>query len=192
MIEKSKMFSGEVQEVFQFLELDYGYHYLEELVRDAKDWRETTTVSRYVGANVGIEISWYFAGSSIGVAFVELQQPYIFQEDRSFYPLTRPNVPKAISLYTLAEMLGKRNEADFLLKDTQNTRQRNKREKIIEKSLHEVIVGLARATKICAIDILKGDTSIFSAVMEYELAEQKRRNPNLFIPGLKQQDETTQ
>jgi phosphoribosylaminoimidazole (AIR) synthetase len=88
-------------------------------------------------------------------------------------------------------MFGKRNDPLFLLKYVKNTRQRNKQATFIETHPHEIIVGLAQATQIYALAILKGDTSIFPTVMEYELAKQKRLHPDLFIPGLKQQDETS-
>lgn len=192
MDEQATLFFTETREAFQFLEHQYDYQQLEGFVRGASDGRDATVVNRYVGSRIGIEISWYFAGSNIGVAFVELQQPNVFQEDRSFYPLARPNVPKAISLYSLAEMLNKHDDPDFLLKNTQNTRQRNRRAKFIDTNLHAILVGLAHATQTYATDILKGDTTIFSKVMDYELAKQKRLDPNLFIPGLKQQDEQYQ
>jgi hypothetical protein len=190
-VEQSTIFFKEVQEAFQFLVQDYGYQRLEVFVQNAKDWRDATATSRYVGTAVGIEVTWYFAGSSIGVAFIEVQQPYIFPEIYSFYPMNRPNVLKAISLYDLAEVQKKRNDADLFLKEVQTTRQINKQGKFIEGHLHAIVAGLARATQSCASDILEGNTSMFTNVMEYGLTKYRQLHPDEFLPGLKQQDETS-
>lgn len=190
--EQATIFFTEVQQAFQFLVREYGYRHLEEVIRNAEYWPDATAVSRYVGVAVGIEVSWHFAGSYIGVAFIEVQQPYLFPEMYSFYPMNRPNVLKAISLYDLAEVCKRREDTDLLLKEVQNTRQINKQGKFIEGHLHEIVAGLARATQNCASDILKGDTSIFAEVMEYGLAKYRRLHPDGFLPGLRQEEKPTQ
>jgi hypothetical protein len=184
MIDKRyvESFFKETTENFLFLEKQYNYKKLEEYIKSPNDIRDATALSRYVGSRVGIRISWYFANSSISISFIGLEKPEVFPESVSFYPLVRSNVPKAINLYTLAEMVGTLDDPDFLLQDIEKSRQRNKRTKIIETNMRGVMAGLAQATQTYATAILKGDTSIFSKVMNYELAKQKRLYPDLFIP----------
>ncbi len=62
----------------------------------------------------------------------------------------------------------------------------------IETQRQEIVAGLARATQTYATDILQGDTSIFSEVMDYHLEKEKRLYPSMYISGLKQQDESDQ
>jgi hypothetical protein len=65
--------------------------------------------------------------------------------------------------------------------------------RLIETSRKEIILALARATQTYASTILQGDTSmLFTEVMEYFLAQQKRLNPHSWVSDLKQQGEPPQ
>lgn len=188
MDEWVETFFAETRESFLFLEHQYSYKRLEGHIDHPDDERDALALSEYVGSQVGVRISWGFANVSMDVAFIQLFQSEIFPEESSFFPLTRPNVSNAISLYSLAERLGTSHDPDFVLKDIDKPRQRYKRAQLIRSNMHEIVAGLARATQTYATPILKGDTSIFPEVMDYYLAKQKRLYPNLFIPGLKQPD----
>jgi hypothetical protein len=188
--ESAEVFFTEVRKAFQFLEQQYSYKRLEESIEHPGEPRDTAVKCTYLGSYVGVEIWWYFAGAIIGVVFIELRQVSVLPEKSSPFHLTDPNVARAISLYDLAEVRGGRDDPNFLLKDVDNWRRLKKRSTQIETQKQEIIAGLARATQTYATDILQGDTSIFSEVMDYRLAKEKRLNPRLYIPGLKQQDES--
>jgi hypothetical protein len=190
--EQSTIFFAEVQEAFQFLVHEYGYRHLDDVIENANYGPDRTAICRYVGMAVGIQVSWFFAGSNISVGFIELQQPYIFPKDYSFYPLNRPNIPKVINLSDLAEVLKKRNDDDFLVKEVKAWRQIRARAPFIEEYHHDIVEGLARATQRCATEILNGDTSRFAEVMAYGAAKYRRLHPDAFLPGLKLPDESAQ
>ena len=68
----------------------------------------------------------------------------------------------------LADYLDQRDDTYFILgKDIEGFRYIKKREKIIRENMPGVLQGLACATKNIAEDILKGDSSIFTEVMNY-------------------------
>ncbi len=75
--------------------------------------------------------------------------------------------------YQQTEMLGHNDDPNLLLKET-SFRRRNKRLKLIEMRMHDIVAGLARATQIYAIAIVKGDTDIFPKVMEYYVEQQRK------------------
>ena len=167
-----EVFYVEVMDVFRYLEQQYNYQRMKGFIQDSEEGRDATAMLRYLGSRVGIEISWYFANATIDVAFIEVLQPGTFPMNRAFFG-DYPDRAKGISLSTLTEMLGHSDDPNFLLKDT-SFRHRNKRFKLIEMRMHDIIAGLARATQIYAIDIVKGDTSIFLKVMEYYTQKQKK------------------
>src|SRR6185437_15142113 len=80
MAEPVEMFFQQTAEAFRFFEQQYGYRRQEGFVESSEDYRDTIARIRYVGSRVGMEIWWYFAGASIGVAFIELLQPGVFPE----------------------------------------------------------------------------------------------------------------
>jgi hypothetical protein len=178
-----ELFFSEATEAFQFLEHQYGYQRQEGQIKSPDDIRDTAALLSYVGTRVGVQISWYFADAFIGVAFVELQQPGVFPQNYSFYPVKQENLMKAIDLYTLSEIYGVQQNQDFLLQDTDNPRKYKKHAKLIQTNRKGIIAGLARATQIYAAAILQGDTFLFPDVMHYYIAKHKQLHPDAYIPG---------
>lgn len=172
MNEWAEEFFAETTEAFSFLEQQYSYQRQEGFIEAPEDGRDATALIRYLSSHVGVQISWYFAGSTINVSFIELLQPGVFPNFWAFFG-NYPHAAKAVSLYTLAGMLGHLDDPDFLLQDLGNTRKRNKHAKLIETRMPDILAGLARATQTYASDILKGDTSIFPQVMAYYTAQKK-------------------
>lgn len=194
-------FFVETRRAFQFLEHSHGYQHVGEEVNTShpRDWAGK---SRYVRSRVGVEIGWEYAESGIWVSFVALHQPGTFQ--RGIYvPHASPDRPRAITLDSLACMLGHGDDPDFLLPTdpdppardlSPSARQRalnswqsavlstiKRRQQLIETDLPGVLAGLARATKTYASAILEGDTSVFPAVLDYALAELRRRYPTAHL-----------
>ena len=185
MNEQAEAFFAEVREAFQFLEQQYDYQQLKESIKHPDERRDAIVQSIYVSSHVGVRIWWYFANAAIDVTFVELLQASVFSEKSLLFHSADPNVARAIILYDLAQVRGGHDDPDFLLKDIGNWRKWKKRSKQIETQRQEIITSLARATRTYATDILQGDTSIFSAVMEYHLERFKQLNPSMRVPGLK-------
>jgi hypothetical protein len=192
MNEQAEAFFAEVKDAFQFLEHQYGYKRLEERVEHPNSWRDAAAKCAYAGFRVGVKVWWYFTDAELGVSFVEFQQPGTFPELSSLFRLTNPRVARAINLEDLAEVRGGRGDPDFLLRAKGKRRSLKRLQEQIETQRQEIVAGLARATRTYATDILQGDTSIFSEVMDYRLAKEKRLYPHLYIPGLKQQGESDQ
>ncbi|HEX8033102.1 MAG TPA: hypothetical protein VF510_04610 [Ktedonobacterales bacterium] len=198
-------FFVETRRAFQFLEHTYGYQHVGEEVSTShpRDW---AGMSRYVRSRVGVEIGWEYAESSIGVSFVALHQPGIFQRG-IYHPDASPDRPRAISLYSLAYMLGHGDDPDFLLPTSPDppddmsardlsprARRRalnswqsavlstiKRRRQLIETNMPGVLAGLARATQTYASAILEGDTSVFPSVLDYALAELRRHYPTVHL-----------
>lgn len=173
MNERVVDFFATATEAFHFLEQQYGYQRQDGFVEEERD---ATARLRYLGSRVGVEISWYFANSAIGVSFIELLQPGMLPDFWAAFG-NYPGAAKAISLYTLVEMQGHLEDPDFLLQYN-GSRKRNKRAKLIEMRMPDILAGLARATQTYAADILEGDISIFPQVMAYYAAQLKGRYPN--------------
>jgi hypothetical protein len=174
MAELSEVFIKEVEDKFKFLE-KYGYKEVKIPVENQEDYRDAKVIVKYIGKSVGIEISWYFAGAHIGLAFIELRNGE-FPEDRVFFSEPKGR-PLAIDLYTLARFMDELDDSDFLLKniDNLNTSAIKKRLKVITENMSGVVEGLAQATEKLASDILKGDTSVFGDVVKLKtkiIAEQ--------------------
>ena len=151
------------KEKFSFLE-SYGYRCLETKIANPGDYRDTIAQVFFVSETVIVEIIWYFAGASIGVAFVETQDSKI-PKRRVFWGNT-DNAERAISLNTLAKYLNNRNSNYLNGKISFQD---------IEKRLPEVLEDLARATKEIAAEIINGDTSIFGDVMKFQAELYGRR-----------------
>lgn len=181
--EHIEAFFTETTNAFHFLEAEYGYQLLERVTQDLKYFQDATALVHYVSTRVGIEVVWGFADSFIGVSFIELLQPGIFPASCSPFPFRdRPETAKSISLYTLAEMLGRIDDPNFLLKKVYSSRTSNRRAKIIESRMPEVLAGLAHATQTYARPILQGDTSIFPKAMQFYVEEQKKYYPYMRLP----------
>jgi len=168
-------FFSETTQAFHFLEEQYKYQQQKGFV-ESEDQRDTRAIIRYVGPQIGIQISWYFAGSMINVSFIQLLQPGIFPTKWAFFG-HYPHAAHAIDIYTLAEFLGHRDDPNFFFRDSK-PRNRNKRWKLIDTKLHDILMGLARATQLYAADILEGDSSMFPKVMAYATAQMEGRYPN--------------
>ncbi len=176
-------FFAETTKAFHFLEAQYGYQQLEREIKHPEEPRDISAQVKYVSARIGVGIGWGVANGFIGVSFVELLQPHVFPSSTSSFPFRdRPNTAKAIGLYNLADMLNHIDDPDFLLKGIDDFRTHNRRMKTIETSMPEVLAGLAHATQTYAISILQGDTSIFSQVMKFTLAKQKKLYPGMLLP----------
>lgn len=133
--------------------------------------RDVNAKVQYLGPRVGITISWYVADAGIIVSFAEVLESGVFPAKQASFG-HYPDRAKAINLEVLAEMLDHGDDPDFLLGKLSGSRRRNKRAKLIETNMHDILAGLARATQTYAIDILKGDTSIFPEVMNYYTEKQ--------------------
>lgn len=176
--EHIEAFFAETTTSFHFLETEYGYRQLEKLTEDLHHFQDARASVRYVDSRVGIKVQWSFAAGIIDVYFIELLQAGVFPAFSSPYPLRdRPHVAKSIGLSTLAEMLGQSGDPDFLLKKMYSPRTRNRRMKVIEGSMPEVLAGLARTTQTYARPILQGDTSIFPKTMKFYLELEKKYYP---------------
>ena len=96
---------------------------------------------------------------------------------REFFLGDLTDAARAISLDTLAKYLNNWNEKYFLLKESEKGgfSRTKKREEIIDFRMDKVLEGLSSAAKALAMDVIKGDTSIFGDVMKYQegLIEQK-------------------
>lgn len=178
-----EVFFVETLKVFHFLETKYAYQRLERKIIYPEYSRDTAALVRYVGSNVGVQIIWGIADGFVGVNLVELLQTGVFPTAVSLFPFKdQSNQAKAISLYDLADMLGHKDDPDFLLKGIDNFRTHKRRMRTIESQVPEVLAGLARAVQTYATPILQGDTSIFPQVMRFYVAKQKRLYPSMSLP----------
>jgi len=168
----------ETRETFAFLEEQFEYLHQQPSIENANDPRDEKVVVPYLSNNSGVEIEWYFASSTISVVFIELQQPYTFPMKRVAIG-KRAGAARVISLNTLAEMLGFRSNAFFLLGDIDNVMPSkcNRRAKLIQANMQGVLDGLAQATQLYATPILNGDTSLFPEVMQYYTQKMKLLYP---------------
>lgn len=86
---------------------------------------------------------------------------------------------RAINLYSLAMYLNKWDDKSFLLKDVDNVAMPKikKREKVIKENMSGIIDGLSIAVSKLATSIIRGDTSIFKDVMDYQSEFIKKQYP---------------
>jgi hypothetical protein len=182
--EKIEAFFAETTNAFHFLETEYGYRPPERVTRDLEYVKDARASVHYVSSHVGIEVEWAFADNRIAVYFTELLQSGVLPASSSQYPFRDgSNTAKVISLYTLAAVLGHSDDPDFLLKKVNSSRTANKRRKIIETRMPDVLAGLAHATQTYARPILQGDTTIFPKVMQFYVEEHKRDFPYSSLPS---------
>ena len=72
MEEIVQKFFTEAKKAFLFLE-SCGYRYQSENLEHPDEYRDSQAVVKFISETVVVEISWYFAGAAIGVAFVETE-----------------------------------------------------------------------------------------------------------------------
>ena len=186
---KANIFYEEVKQQFSFLQ-DYGYSFYDNTIRDQSYYRDTTAIVQYIGETIGIEIYWYFAGARIGVAFKEAKKHEFPKESIFFYysSLKEPldlAISRGITLNDFVNYIGECDNPLLLLKygkdgHYETRRHVNARAKIINENLSGVISGLAKATHELAIDIIKGDSSIFPEIMKYHTDSLKKIYPEQF------------
>ena len=152
-----------VTTIFDFLESDYGYELVDKSVISEDYYPDAEAIVRYKSSLVGVEIFWYFASSVIGVAFVKLE--------RGNFPDNTSSNPILINIYSLVDYLTKGKDDMFLLKETSSASisKIKKREKTINDNMESVLENLSLGIKKYALNIINGDTSIFSAVQNYQL-----------------------
>lgn len=151
-----KFFSKTIQ-VFTFLETDFGLVRKDHQVENEKHYPDMEAAIRYIG-KIEAKVFWYFAGAVIGVTFIELEK----DEFTKFR--------KAASLYSLVDVINANDSKNFLLKNYRSVMVRDikKREKIINENMEQVLENLAIMTKKYALDVLRGDTTIFPKIQAYE------------------------
>jgi len=164
---KVQEFIDEVTLKFAFLE-EYGYHKIAGRVENADYFPDSEVVVKYVGKSIGVEIYWYFAGANIGVVFVELKNGELPTKKVFWSEIN--DASRAINLYSLAGLLNKLDDKSFLLKEVDNVyvSKIKKREELIRENMTGVIDGLSAAVRKFASSIIKGDTSVFKEVMDYQ------------------------
>ena len=158
-----------VTSAFAFLEIEYGYKLIEKTINNKDYYPDAEAIVRYEGPIVGVEVFWYFASSVIGVAFVKLEMGK-FPDYASVNPIL-------INIYALADYVTKGKCDFFLLKDTSSASisKVKKRERIINDNMERVLVNLSLGLKKYALNIINGDTSIFSEVQNYQLNLLKKK-----------------
>lgn len=164
-----KKFITEVIKKFTYLEDEYGYKLVEGKVENQDYYPDSQAVVKYIGPFISVEVYWYFAGANIGVVFVE-RRDGVIPEKKIFFGESS-GFARAINLYTLAKLLNKWDDRIFLLEDdidNVTVSKIEKREKVINQNMNEIIEGLAYAVKKIANQIITGDTSIFKDVMNYQ------------------------
>jgi hypothetical protein len=174
-------FTEHVIQAFAFLETAYGYRLQERCIDTNEDARDTQARVTYASERVAVSLAWFLADAAISVSFIQLAQPYTMPSRAVFFGETH-GAARAFTLYTLAEMLGHADDPDFVLGDADRVdgRSVNKRSKLLQTNLPGIIQGLAQASERYARDILRGETSVFPAVMRYNA--QKMQSLGYWIP----------
>lgn len=125
----------------------------------------------YISSFLCVRIEWYLIDAAIGVGLIELENgrvpgKYSYFEKEGF--------ARAIRLTTLVEFLTNGELKDPLPKagakarTVKITTAWREREELIHHNMKGVIAAYSNWLKEYASDILKGDTSIFRDVQEYE------------------------
>jgi hypothetical protein len=162
-------FISETESAFRFLETDYGYKQVGLHIESEKYYPESEASVWYLGHQVAIKIFWYFASEVIGVVLIELKKNDQIPEKVDYYG-NSPELPQAITLYSLVAMLTKNRQELFLLGDPSSPKLADikKREKKISNSMEKVINNLSQILLEFGLPIVGGDTSIFPNVQKYE------------------------
>lgn len=154
-------------DIFKFLETDFDYIRTGSEIKNESYYPDAEAILNYSGNKVAIKVFWNFAGALIGVVFIELQNGQL-PEKISFWG--NGDYGRAISLYSLINVINTEESKHFLLKNYYSVMFRDikKREKIINENMEQVLENLAIMTKKYALDVLRGDTSIFPKIQAYE------------------------
>lgn len=165
--EKVNEFFRETKKSFVFLE-NYGYQQIEAKIKNPSDYRDVYAEVTFKGKAVGISVKWPFAEAIISVAFFELQEGKL--PKKRYFLGKNPEASKAIDIYSLAQFLNKTNENYFLLKDIDSVMlsKIKKRQMVLNSNLPGVISGLVCAVENLALNVVKGDTSIFDDVINFK------------------------
>ena len=167
-------FYTHVEQAFAFLPATYNCQLHAQHLDDREDFRDARASVMHLGDKMEVDIRWDFASAIIRVVFVELPISHVSPTKRVAFGEGREGA-REISLELLTEVRRHPTDPDLLLGDLTGLdgRSINRRFKVIQSNLGGVIGGLARATERYASEILRGDTSIFPAVMR--LYGEKRR-----------------
>jgi hypothetical protein len=160
-----RQFFARVQEIFSFLEEDYGYQKIG--VGFFGDLRDPLAYVRYQGQSIGVEVAWGIYAGAINITFIELNDA-IFPSKKIFFG--RSSIAaKAIELESLVGMQKAGDLSEFLLGDSTDVRLAavKKRAKIIEQNLPEVLENLKNLSLKYAVEILRGNSALFEKVMAY-------------------------
>ena len=164
----TKEFFNEVSRQFTFLD-ELGFTKSSASIDNPCYFPDKEAIVKYVGSTIGIGIYWSYASAVIGIYFFELDDGK--QPEKIYFGSEYPGAKKAIKLYSLADYYNQINCEYFLLSYPNNVMlsKINERAKIIDKNLAGVIAGLIRAMNDLASKIIKGDASIFDAIISYEV-----------------------
>lgn len=156
-------FLNAAKKKFSFLTTDYNFKLNEEGLVHPEYFPDAAANLRFDSSIIGIEISWYFAGAMIGIAFYELKDGKV-PKDQGVYT-------RIFDIYNLVEfsIKGPPN-SHFLLKDAGdvNFSKIKKRSEIIKKDMDKVLDNLADLLKKFGSRIFENDLSIFSEIMNYQ------------------------
>jgi hypothetical protein len=153
--------------IFEFLEKEFAYNKISELIEIDYGRGETDSIVRYLGDAVAVDIVWHRDVAVINVEFTELENG-VFPERRYFWG-NISGKPRAISLGALVLM--KRGTLnDFLLGDmTQiGIAKINRRNEIIKNNMKAVLQNLKNMCLDYASEVINGDMSVFPIVVAYQ------------------------
>lgn len=153
--------------VFDFLEKDFGFSRPPEIIEYEDGFGDSYSAIRYIGDVVAIDVIWYHGNAAIDMIFTELTDGK-FLPERSFWG-NIAGKSRAISLYSLVVM-NQGNSRDFILGDmTQlGLAKIKKRDELIKSELTTIIQNLRTLCVEFASEVIRGDLSIFPAVMKYQ------------------------
>ncbi|MDE3230651.1 MAG: hypothetical protein KGO05_12300 [Chloroflexota bacterium] len=160
-------------EAFRFLERDYGYTPIAQKLEYLNDFRDTQAELTYAGEAMGVTIGLNFSSGNLDVAFRKIARPRWYPDTVSAEELAS-NRPVFMPLYDLIRFQGAEKDPDLLLGDLWNLYESKckKRNALLATNLRGVLDGLARATVRYGDAALRGDSSQFAAVKEYQVAHQ--------------------
>ena len=152
---------------FDFLEKEYAYRRVAEVLENEDDFRDARSIVRYLGKVVGVEVSWYYSAASISVVFTELSHGE-FPESRMFWG-EHSGKSRATDLYTIVAVRTG-DTRGFLLGDIPGLTYSKikKREQLIKTSLPLILQNLKELCIRYASDVIGGDLSIFPDAMKYQ------------------------
>jgi hypothetical protein len=159
-----------VTQHFEFLVNDFGLIKGQLRKQDFDDKREAMVSIRYKGGPVDVEIGWGIGFASIGITLRDNNYP---ESQQVIAKIKNLKPAKVIYFESAVEYLSEGKEVSLIPEISRNIsfsemkNNADKREKLINQSMEEIVKKLAEKLNKYGAEIIKGDTSRFPEFEKY-------------------------